>query len=75
VISCNKVCSKCPIVICGKKFITNFLLIDNCDFDIILGMNWFSRVHAVIDCQKNSVVFQILNQSEFEFLGEGKIAN
>jgi len=30
VMSCNKVCSKCPIVICGKEFITNFLLIDNC---------------------------------------------
>ena len=50
--SCNKVCSKCPIVICGKEFITNFLLIDNCDFDIILGMDWLSQVHALIDCQK-----------------------
>ena len=57
VMSCDKVCSKCPIVICDKEFITNFLLIDNCDFDIILGMNWPSWVHAVINYQKKSVVF------------------
>ena len=48
--SCNKVCTRYPVVICGWEFIANFLLIDNCDFDIILGMDWLSRVHAVIDC-------------------------
>jgi len=66
---------RCPIVICGKEFIANFLLIDNCDFDIILGVDWLSRVHAVIDCQKKSVIFQIFNQSEFEFPGEGRIVD
>ena len=36
--SCNKVCTRCPVVIYGREFITNFLLINNYDFDIILGM-------------------------------------
>jgi len=47
----------------------------NCDFDIILGMDWLSRVHTVIDCQKKSVIFQILNQLEFEFPREGRIVD
>jgi len=59
--SCNKVCTRCPAVIYGKEFITNFLLIDNYDFNIILGMDWLRRVHTVIDCQKKSVVFRISN--------------
>ena len=73
--SCNKVCPKCPIVICGREFITNFLLIDNCDFDIILRMDWLSRVHAVINYQKKSIVFRIPNQSEFKFSGKGKFTD
>ena len=43
--SCNKVCTRCPTVIYGKEFITNFLLIDNYDFNIILGMDWLRQVH------------------------------
>ena len=70
--SCNKVCMRCHVVFCCREFITNFLLIDNYDFDIILGMDWLSRVHAVIDCQKKSVIFRIPNQPEFEFPGEGR---
>jgi len=73
--SCNKVCTRCPVVFCCREFITNFLLIDNYDFDIILGMDWLSRVHAVIDCQKKSVIFWIPNQPEFEFPGEGRIVD
>ena len=72
IVSCNKVCTNCPVVICDREFSTNFLLIDNCDFDIILGMDWLSRVHAAIDCQKKSVVFRIPNQPEFEFPGKGE---
>ena len=51
----------------------NFLLIDNCDFDIILGMDWLSQVYAVINCQRKGVVFQFPNLSEFEFSGKGTI--
>jgi len=73
--SCNEVCSKYPIVICGKEFITNFLLIDNCNFDIILGMDWLSRVYAVTNCQKKSMIFQILNQPKFKFPREDRIVD
>ena len=75
VISCNKVCTRCPVVICGREFITNFLLIDNYDLDIILGIDWLSRVHAIINYQKKSVVFRIPNQAEFEFPKKGEIAD
>jgi len=72
---CIKVCTRCPVVICGREFIINFLLINNCDFDIILGMDLLSWVHAVIDCQKKSVVFWIPNKSEFEFPRKGRIVD
>ena len=55
----------------NREFITNCLLIDNCDFDIILGMDWLSQVHAVIDCQRKRVVFRFPKLSEFESSAEG----
>ena len=36
-------------------------------------MDWLSRVHAVIDCQRKNVVFRFPNLPEFEFSGKGKI--
>jgi len=72
---CNKVCGRCLVVICEKEFLTNFLMIDDCDFDVILGMDWLSRMHAFIICQKKIVVFQIPHHLKFKFPGEGRISN
>ena len=73
--SCNKVCMKYPVVKCGKEFVTNFLLIEKFDFDIVLGINRLSQMHAVIHCQKKSMVFRIPKQEEFKFSGESRIAD
>jgi len=34
------------------------LVLDIRGYDVILGMTWLSRYHAVIDCQNKKVIFR-----------------
>ncbi|XP_070035168.1 uncharacterized protein [Nicotiana tomentosiformis] len=40
----------CLIVISGFEIRTDLLLLSMVDFDIILGMDWLSPYHAILDC-------------------------
>ena len=50
----------------------DMFMIDTRGYDVILGMTWLSKYHAVIDCWNKSVIFRIPHQSEFQFVGELK---
>ena len=45
----------------------NLIAIEMSDYDVILGMDWLSTHHAVIDCRKKRVLFQTPEKEEFEF--------
>jgi len=45
---------------------------DTGGYDMILGMTWLCKYHAVIDCRNKSVIFRIPHLSEFQFVGESK---
>jgi hypothetical protein len=42
--------------IVGREFRANFIVLDYKGIDIILGMGWLSKVDAVIQCAKRSVI-------------------
>lgn len=65
----NEMCTLCPLVIIKREFYRNLLVIDTYAFDVKLGMDWFGIFHIVIDCQKMNIVFRVLNNLEFEFVG------
>jgi hypothetical protein len=44
--------------IVGKEFCANFIVLDYKGIDIILGMGWLSKVDAVIQCAKRSVILR-----------------
>ena len=43
------------------------------DFDAILGMDWLSTHHAIVECFEKCVIFHIPGQSEFYFEGDRKV--
>ncbi|GJY20257.1 putative reverse transcriptase domain-containing protein [Tanacetum coccineum] len=47
----------------------NALLLDMCEFDIILGMDWLSAYHATIDCHSRRVIFGNIHTPEFIYHG------
>ena len=38
------------VIIGGQEFLENLILLDIHDFDVILGMDWLSRHHAIVYC-------------------------
>jgi hypothetical protein len=42
--------------IVGREFCANFIVLDSKGIDIILGVGWLSKVDAVIQCAKRSVI-------------------
>lgn len=68
----DTVCRSCVIVIDGHDLVTDLILLDMKDFDVILGMDWLASYHATMNCYKKEVVFRIPNQTKFLFQGVHK---
>ena len=58
-----------PIKVKDYVMYANLIVIDMTDYDVILGMDWLSTHHAVIDCRKKRVRFRPLKAKSFEFKG------
>ena len=59
----------CTIKFEGHTLFADLLILGFYDFDIILGMDWFSKYHANIDCHDRVMVFNPLNEPSFRFIG------
>ena len=55
--------------LCGRKLEADMFVLDTRGYDVVLGMTWLSKYHAVIDCRNKKVIFRIPCQPEFQFLG------
>ena len=60
------------VIIRGKEFLANLILLDIHDFDVILGMDWLFRHHATVDCYRKEVRFYRPGETEV-FCGLRKI--
>jgi hypothetical protein len=54
--------------IVGREFRANFVVLDSKGIDLILGMGWLSKVDAVIQCAKRSVLLTSPEGERFEFI-------
>ena len=57
------------VIIGGQEFLADLILLDIHDFDVILGMDWLSRHHATVDCNRKGVRFCRPGQTEVVFYG------
>ena len=57
------------VIIRGKEFLEDLILLDIHDFDVILGMDWLSRHHATFDCYRKEVRLCRPGQIEVVFYG------
>jgi hypothetical protein len=54
--------------IVGRELRANFVVLDSKGIDVILGMGWLSKVDAVIQCAKRSVLLTSPEGERFEFI-------
>ena len=57
----------------GVELCAHLLLVTFYDFDIILGMDWLTKHHAIVNCFTKEVEFDVPNQARIVFQGERKI--
>ena len=48
----DRICRGCEFTMGDHQFAFNFIVLDMSGFDLILGMDWLSSVHAHIDCYR-----------------------
>jgi len=72
VITTSRVCKTYYVKVYGRQLMTDMIIIDIGSYDVILGMTWLSKYHAVIDSQNKNMMFRISHQSEFKFIGKSK---
>ena len=54
-IEVTQVVRACPIIIDGHSYYTNLVLLGIMGFQVILGMDWLSAHHAVLDCREKTL--------------------
>ncbi|XP_070032039.1 uncharacterized protein [Nicotiana tomentosiformis] len=53
----------------GDETRVNLLLLSMVDFDVILGMDWWSPHHAILDCQSKTVTLAMPRLLRLEWIG------
>jgi hypothetical protein len=65
-ICARSVCQNCPIVIQDKKFLVNLICLPLTQLDVILGMDWLSSNHILLDCARKVLIFHTHEVSGFK---------
>ncbi|XP_070002992.1 uncharacterized protein [Nicotiana sylvestris] len=51
----DRIYQSCMVTFCDFETRADLLLLDMIDFEVILGMDWLSPYHAVLDCHAKTV--------------------
>ncbi|XP_050895380.1 uncharacterized protein LOC127101998 [Lathyrus oleraceus] len=70
----NEACLQCPLNILGVKFKVDLICIPLKHLGVILGMDWLSSHHVLLDCARNSIIFLDPNVSRFLNINRLKIS-
>jgi hypothetical protein len=66
----RQLCPKVNLKIRRVDFVANLIVLESKGIDVILGMDWWSKCKALIDCSKKSVKLTTLDGKELEFVTE-----
>ncbi|KAL0294538.1 UNVERIFIED_CONTAM: hypothetical protein Scaly_3120000 [Sesamum calycinum] len=69
----NTVVRSCPVVVEGVTLYADLVVINLREFDVILGMDWLSCNHALVDCQTKEVTVEVNGQMKTVIVGERKV--
>ena len=56
-VATSSVCVGCVMEVAGRRFKVNLVCLPLEGLDVILGMDWLSNNHVIIDCGQRSLVF------------------
>ncbi|XP_070020658.1 uncharacterized protein [Nicotiana sylvestris] len=65
----DQIYQSCVVTFCGFETIADLLLLDMTDFEVILGMDWLSPYHAILDCHAKTVILVMTELPRLEWKG------
>ncbi|XP_075507424.1 uncharacterized protein LOC142544248 [Primulina tabacum] len=71
-IEIHKIYRDCKSSISAQIFEAELIQLNMIEFDIILGMDWLVKHHAIVDCQKKNVRLQTPTKDEIIYHGKSK---
>ncbi|XP_075491099.1 uncharacterized protein LOC142529448 [Primulina tabacum] len=71
-IETHEIHEDCKIGIANQTFSADLIQLVMVDFDIILGMDWLAKNHAIVDCKGKRVKLRTPNQAEIVYHGKSK---
>ncbi|XP_073295882.1 uncharacterized protein [Primulina huaijiensis] len=60
------------VIIENQSFTANLIQLNMVEFDVILGMDWLAKNHALVDCHGKMVAIQAPHQEKLLFHGKAK---
>ena len=60
----SDVCLQCPVLISDRQFLIDLVVLPLSQIDVILGMDWLSSNHVLLNCFEKSIVFPESGVSE-----------
>ncbi|XP_070021958.1 uncharacterized protein [Nicotiana sylvestris] len=65
----DRIYRSCVVTFCGVETRADLLLLDMTNFEVILGMDWLSLYHAVLDCYAKTVTLAMPELPRLECKG------
>ncbi|XP_070017605.1 uncharacterized protein [Nicotiana sylvestris] len=65
----DRIYRSCVVTIGSLETRVNLLLFDMVDFDVILGMDWLSPYHSILDCHAKTVTLALSGSPQLEWRG------
>ncbi|XP_070053397.1 uncharacterized protein [Nicotiana tomentosiformis] len=65
----DRVYRSCLVILSGFEARADLLLLNMVDFDVILGIDWFSPCHAILDCHAKMVTLSMLGLPQLKWMG------
>ena len=71
----GSICRGCVVEITGQDLMADLVVLDMVVYDIVLGMDWLSAYHAMIDCYKKRVTVHPPDEPTIMFCGGKRFAS
>ncbi|XP_070054051.1 uncharacterized protein [Nicotiana tomentosiformis] len=65
----DRIYRSCVVTICGYETRAHVLLLDMTDFGVILGMDWLSPYHSILNCHAKTVTLAMPELPRLEWKG------
>ncbi|KAI4312644.1 hypothetical protein MLD38_037447 [Melastoma candidum] len=69
-ISMNSVCGNCEVTVNLLQSWVDLIVFEIKDYDVILGMDWLMKCHAMVDCVRREILFEVSGQPAYTYAGE-----